>query len=116
MFIPIKYGIERSPIDMGEYLIKCPSCETDQWAEIMVYSVYSHFYYIPILPNDKDAMVICKKCGLKRDGVPFNSNLISNYHEVKNKSRHKWFTYVGVIILTLPFLAWMIFLLIQFIN
>ena len=110
MFIPLKYGIERTPIDVDEYLVKCPSCETHQWADVMVYSVYSHFYYIPLLPNDKDAMVICKKCGLKRTGVPFDSKLINNYQEIKHKYRHRWFTYIGGAILAIPFILWLIFL------
>lgn len=116
MFIPLKYGIERTPIDVGEYLVKCPSCETHQWADIMVNSVYSHFYYIPLLPNDKDAIVICKKCGLKRYGVPYNARLISNYDEVKNLYPHKWFTYTGAAIIAFPFVIWLIFLIVDFLN
>ena len=116
MFIPIKYGIERTPLGLGEYLIKCPSCESHQWAEIMVFGVYSHFWYIPLMPSDKDAMVICKKCGLKRYGVPFNANLISNYHDEKKHYRHKWFEYIGVTIFASPFLIWIIILAIKFIR
>ncbi len=116
MFIPIKYGIERTPIDIGEYLVKCPSCETDQWAEILVSTVYSHVYYVPIIPNGKDAVVVCKKCGLKRYGVPFNGDLIKNYDEVKKQYRHKWFTYIGISIITLPFVLWIIFSAVKYFN
>ena len=113
MFIPIKYGLERANIDIGEFMVRCPSCETDQWAEIMVYSTYSHFWYVPIWPSDKDAMVICKKCGLRRYAVPFNSKLISNYQEIKKLYRHKWFTYIGGSIIALPFVAWIIYMVVK---
>lgn len=109
----IKYGIERTPIGIGEYLVRCPSCEADQWAEIMVSGVYFHLYYIPIFPNDKDAFVVCKKCGLKRYGISFNDNLINNYAEIKNLYRHKWYTYIGGVIILLPFVIGVIFLIID---
>lgn len=108
MFIPIKYGLERASINTGEFLVRCPSCETTQWAEIMVSSVYSHLYYIPLYPNDKDAFVCCKKCGLKRYGVAFNVKLINNFEEIKGKYRHPWYTYIGVSIIAFPFLIWLI--------
>ena len=114
MLVPIKYGIERTPIGIDEYLVKCPSCESEQWADVMVFSVYSHFWFIPLFPNDKDALVICKKCGLKRNGVPFDSNFISNFHEVKNRYRHKWFTYIGVTIIVSPFIIWITVLVNRF--
>src|SRR3954466_626412 len=116
MLIPLKYGIERTPIDLGEYLVKCPSCETDQWAEVLVSSVYSHVYYIPIIPNDKDAMIVCQKCGLKRYGVPFDSKLVPNYSEIKKLYRHKWFTYTGISIILFPFILWIMFILIQYLG
>lgn len=102
------YGLQKTPIDIGDFLVKCPSCETDQWAEVMVCSVYSHVYYIPLFPNDKEAMVVCKKCGLRRHGVSFNAKLVSNYQEVKHLYRHKWFTYIGAAVIALPFVLWVI--------
>ncbi|MBL7703840.1 MAG: hypothetical protein JNM14_16440 [Ferruginibacter sp.] len=116
MFIPLKYGIERSPIGYGEYLVRCPHCEAHQWAEMLVSSVYSHIYYIPLYPGDKDAMVVCKKCGLKRYGVPINANLMTDYMEVRRQYRHKWFSYIGVSIIVLPFVIWLIFLLINVVT
>jgi transcription elongation factor Elf1 len=113
MFIPLKYGLERSPIGFGEYLIRCPHCESHQWAEVLVSTVYSHIYYIPLYPTDKDAMVVCKKCGLKRYGVPINANLVNNYTEVRKLYKHKWFTYAGISIICFPFLIWIILLLIN---
>ncbi len=109
MIIPVKYGFERSPINVGEHLVWCPTCESTQWAEIMVFSEYFHIYYVPIYPHDKDAMVVCEKCGLRRHGVPVNAKLISNYPEVKDKYRHKWYMYIGVAILASPFVALILF-------
>jgi hypothetical protein len=111
MFTPLKYGIERANIGIGEFLVRCPCCETDQWAEVMVSSVYSHFYYIPLFPNDKDTYVCCEKCGLKRYGVPFNADLIKNYQDVKGNYRHPWYTYIGAGIIVIPLLFWFIFFL-----
>ncbi len=116
MFIPLKYGLERTPIGYGEFLIKCPHCESNQWAEIFVSSVYVHFYFIPLYPSDKDAMVICKKCGLKQYGVPFDSSLIDNYEEVKRLYKHKWFTYLGATIIASPFVLWLILIIINIRN
>lgn len=113
MFIPLKYGIERASIGTGEFMVKCPSCETDQWAEILVSSVYSHLYYIPLYPNDKDAYFCCEKCGLKRYGVPFDERLINNYEEIKGNYKHPWYTYTGVGIFAIPFFVWLLFFLIH---
>ena len=113
MLFFIKYGIARDPIDVGEFMIKWPSCETDQWADVMVSSVYSHVFYIPLFPSGKDAVVVCKKCGLRRYGVPFDSRLISNFHEVKRLYRHRLFTYTGAIIIALPFVLWLFFVIMR---
>jgi hypothetical protein len=97
----IIFGEKQTPIGLDEFLVKCPSCETHSWADVMVTSHYFHFYYLPISPTDKDANVICKTCGLKRYGIPFDQNLISNYNEVKSRYRHPWFTYSGLAIIIL---------------
>jgi len=116
MIIPFKYGIERANIDIGEFMVKCPSCETNQWAEIMVSSVYVHIYYIPLFPSDKDVYVCCEKCGLKRYGLSFDATLIDDYKNVKKKYRHPWYTYIGIMVITFPFLLWFVFLLIGFLQ
>ena len=95
----IVYGEKQTPIGVDEFLVKCPSCETHRWADIMVVSHYFHFFLLPFFPTGKDAIVICKTCGLKRQGMLFNQNLVSNYQEVKNKYRHPWFTYSGLAII-----------------
>ena len=100
----VKVGIKPAIIDIGEYLIKCPSCETNSWADVMVISNYWHIFYIPVFPIGKEATTICKKCGLKRNGVPFDEKLINNFGEIKDLYRHPWYTYavtgfIGIIIL-----------------
>ena len=50
MFIT-KFGIKQAAIDVGEYLVSCPSCECDNRADVMVISNYYHFYYVPIFPQ-----------------------------------------------------------------
>ncbi len=95
------YGVKEIPIGVDEFLIKCPSCERHSWADIMVVSHYMHIYYLPFFPTDKDASIFCKTCGLKRIGMPFDQNLISNYQEVKNKYKHPRFTYAGLAIIIL---------------
>jgi hypothetical protein len=101
----IFFGLKNRPIDFGEYLVKCPSCEADSWADIMISTHYFHIYFLPIFPTDKDALVICQKCGLKRSGVPFDEKLISSYKEIKYKYRHPWFTYIGVALFAFAFIA-----------
>lgn len=95
------FGIKETPINIDEFLIKCPSCEGYSLADVMVISKYSHFFWIPFSPIDKDANVICKTCGLKRYGMNFDSNLIDNYEQVKGKFKHPRFTYIGSAILFL---------------
>ena len=97
----IIYGVRQTPIGLDEFLIKCPSCETYSWADIMVISHYFHFYFIPFFPTDKNANVICKTCGLKRYEMSFDKKLISNYDEVKGNYRHPWFTYIGLTVIIL---------------
>ena len=99
------YGIKKVPIGIDESLIQCPSCEVYKWADIMIISRYAHFYWIPFFPIDKEANVICKTCGLKRDGMTFNENLVNNYSEIKHKFRHPLFTYIGLAILIFMLLA-----------
>lgn len=93
------FGEKETPIGVDEFLVKCPSCETHSWADVMVVSHYFHFYFLPFFPTGKDANVICKTCGLKRYGISFNQNLISNFNEVKSQYRHPWFTYIGLAII-----------------
>jgi len=108
MFIA-KFGVKQTPIDIGEYIVSCPSCESSNWADVMVISNYYHFYYVPIFPIDKEANVICKKCGYKRYGASFSSKLFGSYNEVKHLYRHPWFTYIGLGIMTLFALLIIIF-------
>jgi hypothetical protein len=107
--IPAKYGTATSPINIGEYIIKCPSCESSQWADVMVMSHYYFFFFIPIFPTAKDANVFCKKCGLKRYGMSFDAKLISEYEQVKKEYRHPWYTYFGAGLAALIILISIIF-------
>jgi hypothetical protein len=91
----IIYGVKEVPICVDDFLIKCPSCETYSWAEVMIISKYIHVFLIPFFPKEKEATVICKKCGLKRCNMTVSSNLIGNIEEYKKKFRHPWFTYTG---------------------
>jgi hypothetical protein len=88
---------KETPIDVDEFLVKCPSCEKHSWADVMIISRYFSYGRIPMFPSSKEANVICKTCGLKRYGMSFNPNLISNYEEVKRKYKHPWWTYIGAV-------------------
>ncbi len=105
----IKFGIATSPIGIDEYIVNCPSCESHQWADVMILSNYAYVYVVPFFPVGKEANIICKKCGLKRYGSSFDSKLISDYNEVKKQYRHPWFTYIGTGIIAFPFAAWILF-------
>ncbi len=98
-----------SPIGIDEYIVKCPSCESEQLADVMIVSNYYHFFYIPIFPIGKEANIFCKKCGLKRYGAALDSKLFINYQTPKKRYRHSWFTYIGIVVLLLPFLIAIIF-------
>ena len=92
----IVYGRHRAPIDLGEAFVKCPHCEAHNWADMMVYSNYYHVYWIPMFPFDKEANLICTKCGLKRYGMGFSNKLLDNFDELKKKFKHPWYTYIGI--------------------
>lgn len=94
--MPIVYGTKVALIDSDDFLLKCPSCETHSWANVQVICKYLHIYWIPFIPYSKEANVECKKCGLQRFGRAFDSDLISNYNEVKRKFNYPWYTYSGV--------------------
>lgn len=89
----IFYGVKKATIGIDEFMVNCPSCEADSFADFMITSNYYHFYFIPIFPFEKEANIICQKCGLKRYNVPFESNVIKNLYEIKNKFKHPWYTY-----------------------
>lgn len=90
------YGIKQANIGVDEFLVNCPCCESQSWADIMITSSYYHFIFIPFWPVSKEANVICKKCGYKRYGMKFSERLISNYQEIKSQYRHPWYTYIGL--------------------
>ncbi|MDI9365950.1 MAG: zinc-ribbon domain-containing protein [Flavobacterium sp.] len=92
----IIFGSKETFINLDAFFIKCPSCETDNWADVMVTSEYYHLYYVPIFPFNKNAHVVCKTCGLKRYGIGFDKKLIKNLEEVKHQYKHPWFTYIGL--------------------
>ncbi|MGZ5247074.1 MAG: hypothetical protein ACXWCR_08200 [Flavitalea sp.] len=103
------WGSKQISIGYEELFVKCPSCEAHNWADVVVISKYHDFYWIPIFPYDKEANIICKKCGLKRYGSSFNANLISNFEEVKDRFRHPWFTYIGLVIFVFFIVAMILF-------
>ncbi len=92
----IFYGSKQTPVGYDELFVKCPCCETHNWADTMVMSKYFHIYWLPMFPFDKAVNLICKKCGLKRYDLSFDARLISNLDEIKGRFRHPWFTYSGI--------------------
>jgi hypothetical protein len=88
MLIPFIHGYESSVIGEDEIFDKCPSCETNTNANIIVSSRYYHLYHIPLVPVDKLVNIYCKKCGLKRMLLPFNGKTVSNYEDIKSKFKH----------------------------
>jgi hypothetical protein len=95
----IIYGHSKTPIGFDEVLVRCPSCEKSSWADLLVESQYFHIYWLPVFPFDKLANLICHDCGLKRYGIPFDPNLLSNYSEIKPKFRHPIKTFIPLLIL-----------------
>jgi len=87
------HGVKKATIGIDEFMVKCPSCEVDCFADIMITSNYYHFWFIPMFPFEKEANIVCQRCGLRRYNVPFNSRTFKNYAEVKHKFRHPWYTY-----------------------
>src|SRR5947207_2993164 len=97
----IFYGRKKVPVGVDEFFIKCPVCEAHQHADVMIESHYFHIYWIPVMPFDKTALIICQQCGLKRTDMEFSNRWFSNYDEIKSKFRHPWYTYVGLTIILL---------------
>ena len=89
----IIYGLKQAPIDIAEVVMSCPSCESDSFAEIMVYSNYYHIFFIPIYPVSKEVNIICQKCGLKSYHVPFPPKSLKDYDQLKSRFKHPWYTY-----------------------
>jgi hypothetical protein len=89
----IYFGTREAIIGSDEFLIRCPACETHNYADVMVVSKYFHIYFIPMFPYAKEANIICQKCGLKRYGIPFEERLFSDFKEIKKRFKHPWYTY-----------------------
>jgi zinc-ribbon family len=105
----IFYGVRKATIGLDEFLVKCPSCEADSFADIMITSNYYHIYFVPIFPFEKEANMICQKCGLRRYDVPFNARTFKNYQEIKGKFRHPWYTYFFAGVMSLIILLIILF-------
>jgi hypothetical protein len=105
----IIYGVRKATIGIDEFMVRCPACEADNFADVMITSNYYHVYYIPIFPFEKEVNIICEKCGLKRYNVPFDPQFFKNYYEIKNKFRHPWYTYTFVGFVALLILIGIIF-------
>ena len=88
--------MKSASIDVGEYMVYCPSCEGHCMADVMIVSNYYHFFFVPIFPIEKEVNMICQECGLKRCGAGFNSKTFVNFDQIKHLYRHPWFTYIGV--------------------
>jgi hypothetical protein len=89
-------GFKRATSGIGEITKRCPSCETHTQTDMLVQSRYFHLFWIPLFPTGKEAYLRCQKCGLSRDGIPFDSDLCSNFQEIRSGYKHPWYTYAGV--------------------
>ena len=61
----------------------------------MISSTYIHLFWVPAFPIRKDASLICKKCGLKRYDLDFDSRSLEGYKDLKSKFKHPFYTYIG---------------------
>ena len=95
----VVFGERSMNIGLDEMFVKCPACDSHQYADVMVVSNYYHFYFCPVFPTGKHLDIICQKCGLKRYGIGFDSNTIPDYELAKRKYRHPAITYSGAIII-----------------
>lgn len=89
----IFYGTKQIPVHLSEEMVKCPACETDQWADILYYSEYFHIYWLPVFPVDKKKTLVCNNCGLQRHGLEPSEKLLPNYSLMKKNFRHPWYTW-----------------------
>jgi hypothetical protein len=90
-------GTKQIPIDTENLLLNCPSCNSHQFSDILVSSKYFHFYYLPVIPVDKDAYSICNKCGYQRSFEFSRKFRLENSIQAK-KFRHPMYTYAGILI------------------
>lgn len=103
------YGTNKAIIGLDAFLMRCPNCNSDTWQDVMVYSVYMHFFWIPSLPVDKLADTHCTKCGSRRYDRGFDKNLIKEYDHIKHKYRHPIYTYIVPSLIAIGVLAGIIF-------
>jgi zinc-ribbon family len=92
----IIYGTSKVDVGVDEIMIECPSCEAQNFSDIMISSRYFHIFFMPIFPLSKETTIICKKCGLKRVGLDFKGRTLQNYQELNSKFKHPYITYVGI--------------------
>lgn len=90
------FGTKQLPINTQTVVIDCPICKSFQECDILVSSEYVHFYWIPLVPVDKNAFSICRKCGQNRSFAFSQEFIIKNSIEAK-AFRHPLFTYTGLL-------------------
>jgi hypothetical protein len=97
----VLYGKKKILLFSEELLIKCPSCESDQWTDVTIIGVYGYIYFVPFFPLYKEINLTCEKCGLKRYNIPFDKSFLPSATEKSKHWRFPLYTYAGVILIVL---------------
>lgn len=94
-------GVKKINLGVDTILNRCPACEAEKEADMLVTGNYFHIYYIPVYPKSKEVTLICNNCGLKRIDLPFSDRYVRSYYEIKDNYKYPVYLYLGAVIITI---------------
>jgi hypothetical protein len=103
MLIPIKYGTKKVLLGVHDpYPYQCPNCKELNTTDFAVFGEYFHFWYIPILPVEKDGMSTCSNCTFTISSLKYNKTTGEEFRKISKRYRYPLYTYFGVALIFFP--------------
>ena len=76
---------------------QCPKCNSIGTMRMVVYQKYATLFFVPFMPNGKEAAANCLNCNAVYDKTFFTESLKQSYKEIKKLP--SWWMYSGLAII-----------------
>jgi len=75
----------------------CPKCHSTGTMRMVIYQKYATLFFIPFMPNGKEAVTSCQNCHAVYDKAVFTESQKQSYKEIKKLP--SWWMYSGLAII-----------------